>query len=142
MKFPQSFPLCNRENCPQAAQCLRRKAWDAIDANVQWPVLSIANPLLTATDGHCPSFKPAQPVTMARGFRNTLSKMPHGKVGLAAAKITNLFCESNYYKMRRGDRPITPREQEQIARIFKNCGAPESIVFDEYYEDYLWLTEE
>lgn len=141
MKFPQSFPLCNRENCPQAAQCLRRLAWDGITPDVEWPILFIVNPLHTATDGHCPSFKLAQPVIMARGFRNMLSQMPHGKVGTVASLLSASHSQRTYYKMRNGERPLTPAEQEEVVAVLTKCGAPQPITFDESYEDYLWTSE-
>lgn len=140
MKFPQSFPLCNRENCPQAAQCLRRMAWDGIE-DTECPTLFIVNPLLTATDGHCPSFHQAQTVKIARGFRNALAKMPHGGVSKVAGALSSVYGERAYYKMRRGDRPLTPLEQEQITATLKRFGAQEPIVFDSYNEDYVWQAD-
>lgn len=140
MKFPQSFPLCNRENCPQAAQCLRRMAWDGIE-DTECPTLFIVNPLLTATDGHCPSFHQAQPVKTARGFRNALAKMPHGGVGKVAGALSKVYGLRAYYKMRCGEHPLTPHEQEQVADALKRFGAQEPIIFDNYYDDYVWQTD-
>ena len=39
------------------------------------------------------------------------------------------------------EHPLTPLEQEQVADALKRFGAQEPIIFDNYYDDYVWQTD-
>ena len=48
------------------------------------------------------------------------------------------FGRRTYYRIRKGERLLTPSEQQRILNILKNCGATHLQNFDAYVEDYDW----
>ncbi|MBR1446951.1 MAG: hypothetical protein IJ586_07715 [Alloprevotella sp.] len=42
------------------------------------------------------------------------------------------------YKMRKGNRALTPEEQTLVAHVLAEHGAPQPVEFDGYEERYLW----
>ena len=52
--------------------------------------------------------------------------------------IVATFGMNMYYRMRRGERLITPTEQEAIYQMLEQQGITTRPEFDAYVEDYLW----
>ena len=52
--------------------------------------------------------------------------------------IIATFGMNMYYRMRRGDRLITPTEQEAIYQMLEQQGVTARPEFDAYVEGYLW----
>jgi len=48
------------------------------------------------------------------------------------------FGRRTYYRIRKGERLLTPSEQQRILNILKNYGATHLQNFDAYVEDYDW----
>ena len=44
----------------------------------------------------------------------------------------------HYYRVRNGERALSPAEQQNIINILKECVVTFSIEFDSYFEDYYW----
>ena len=47
-------------------------------------------------------------------------------------------CERYYYHCRKGERPISPEEQQRIARVFKAVGIGTKPKFDHYEYAVAW----
>lgn len=136
--IPTDFRRCVASGCAAAERCLRYQAYEAsteTDASFWCINPKSAKP----EEGEaCPHFCSAEKVRMARGFKQAMLSVPYGNVGNICREISQHFCERNYYHMRRGDRPITPREQQIIADALAKYGASTPIEFDAYYYDFLW----
>ena len=52
--------------------------------------------------------------------------------------IVAKFGMNMYYRMRRGERLITPTEQEELYQLLEQQGVKTRPEFDAYVEDYLW----
>ena len=52
--------------------------------------------------------------------------------------LMSYFGRRTYYRIRKGERLLTPSEQQRILNILKNCGATHLQNFDAYVEDYDW----
>ena len=52
--------------------------------------------------------------------------------------IVATFGMNMYYRMRRGERLITPTEQEEIYQLLEKKGINTRPEFDAYEEGYLW----
>ena len=50
----------------------------------------------------------------------------------------SFFGRRTYYRVRKGERLLTPSEQQRILTILKNCGVTHPQDFDVYVEDYDW----
>lgn len=136
--IPDHFRRCVAEGCAAAEVCLRYQAYK--DSTEQDESFWVINPKAAHPEAGtaCPHYASAAKVRMARGFKHALLSVPHGNVKRIAEEISSHFCQRNYYNIRRGDRPMTPAEQEIIATVLEKYGARTPIEFDAYYDDYLW----
>lgn len=136
--IPNDFRRCVVDGCPAVATCLRHVAYD--ESTEADKSIWVINPKSARPDEGtaCPHYCSAAKVRMARGFKLALLSVPHGNVKRICDEISQHFCQCNYYHMRRGDRPMTPAEQQFIAEVLERYGARTPIEFDSYYDDYLW----
>lgn len=135
---PDNFSLCFKTDCATADKCLRSLATRNI--NKEKVNLSIINPLLANPAGEksCAYFRKAEQVRVAYGFRQALAKIEAGKVRSVRSAIQRLVCQRNYYYLSRGEKPIYPKMQQQIANIFSQHGLPLPIEFDRYEWQHNW----
>ena len=135
--IPVNYTLCIKRDCPKAAMCLRYKATLMIPADVmKWSILSPA--YLAQTEGECPHYRSAEKVKYARGFVRMMSALTVNQAHVVKDNIVATFGMNMYYRMRRGDRLITPTEQEAIYQMLEQQGVTARPDFDAYVEDYLW----
>ena len=136
-EVPTSYTLCIKGDCPKADACLRHKATLMMPADVQkWNILSPA--YLAQTEGECPHYRSAEKVKYARGFVRMMSALTVKQAHVVKDSIVATFGINMYYRMRRGDRLITPTEQEAIYQMLEQQGVTTRPDFDAYVEDYLW----
>ena len=50
----------------------------------------------------------------------------------------NRFGRRTYYRVRKGERPLSPDEQKSMLNILKQCGINDPGKFDAYFEAYDW----
>ena len=134
---PTNYILCLKGDCPKAAMCLRHKATLMMQAEVQtWSILSPA--YLAQVEGECPHYSSTEKVQYARGFVQMMSSLTVKQANAMKDGIVSKFGMNMYYRMRRGDRLITPTEQESIYQLLEQQGVVNRPDFDTYVEDYLW----
>lgn len=138
---PASYAHCFRTDCASAETCLRALA--ARDLNDRENTVRIVNPRLAdpAGKGACSFFHEAKIVQVAYGFMNMLKQIPSGRIGAVRAAIARMSSDRTYYLLRRGDKPISPTKQKEIARILAAYGAPKPVRFDRYEEQINWFTD-
>ena len=137
VEVPTSYTLCIRRECPKAETCLRHVATLMIPADVmKWSILSPA--YLAQMEGECPHYRSAEKVKYARGFVRMMSAMTVQQAHAFKGDIIAAFGINMYYRMRRGERLITPTEQEAIYQMLEKQGVTTRPEFDAYVEDYLW----
>ena len=134
---PTNYILCLKGDCPKAAMCLRHKATLMMQADVQtWSILSPA--YLAQVEGECPHYSSTEKVQYARGFVQMMSSLTVKQANAMKDGIVSKFGMNMYYRMRRGDRLITPTEQESIYQLLEQQGITTRPEFDAYEKDYLW----
>ena len=134
---PTNYTLCIKGDCPKAATCLRHRATQMMQADVQrWSILSPA--YLVQIEGECPHYRSAEKVRYARGFVQMMSALTVKQAHVVKDSIVATFGMNMYYRMRRGERLITPTEQEAIYQLLEQQGITTRPEFDAYVEDYLW----
>ena len=134
---PTNYTLCTKSNCPKAATCLRHKATQMMSAEVRtWSILSPA--YLVQMEGECPHYRSAEKVLFARGFARMMSALTVTQAHMVKDCIVAKFGMNMYYRMRRGERLITPTEQEELYQLLEQQGVKTRPEFDAYVEDYLW----
>lgn len=136
-EVPTNYILCLKGDCPKAAMCLRHKATLMMQADVQtWSILSPA--YLAQVEGECPHYSSTEKVQYARGFVQMMSSLTVKQANAMKDGIVSKFGMNMYYRMRRGDRLITPTEQESIYQLLEQQGITTRPEFDAYEKDYLW----
>lgn len=137
LQVPYDYPLCLNNQCPQAATCLRQIVErDVSDSVKYWVVLS---PKHQATlTGDCPYYRCNAKVSYAKGFMNILDSLPRKQFEDVTALLISHFSQRTYYRIRKGERLLSPSEQRQVLNILKRCGATGKQEFDGYVEDYEW----
>ena len=74
----------------------------------------------------------------ALGITHLLDNLPHASALEVRTRLISYFGKNMYYRMKRKERYIAPREQMAIAKMFKNCGITKKAVFDEYFNLFDW----
>ena len=136
-KVPNNFTLCIKGDCPKSANCLRHVAVAMMPAEMQkWSIISPA--YLAQMEGECPLYRSAEKVQYARGFVRMMSALTVQQANAVKGNIIATFGMNMYYRMRRGERLITPTEQEEIYQMLEKQGVTTRLEFDAYEKDYLW----
>ena len=135
MKIPFNYPLCARTECPKAKECLRHVALtECEDAQV-----TIFNPkFLETSENGCKHYTSTQKVRYAKGMKKVMGELPYKIHERAVTALSLHFSERSYYRIRKGERPLSPDEQKAVRQIIARLGFSEEWDFDAYEEDYLW----
>lgn len=135
--IPFNYALCLKRECPKAATCLRQLVERQIPDNVEyWTIISPK--YQTTLEGDCPHYRSDTKNSYARGLKNMLDNMPYSQMKDVVSHLMNLFGRRSYYRVRNGERQLSPEEQKSIQNILKRCGVTEPQKFDAYIEDYAW----
>lgn len=135
--MPSQYSFCLNHQCPKATTCLRQLAEQSITNEVKyWSVISPKH--LATLKGDCPYYRSSQKVRYAKGFIAILGELPHKQMEVVISRLIGHFNQRTYYRVRKGERPLSPSEQRSVLRIIKNCGTTKALEFDAYYEDYDW----
>lgn len=134
---PSGYTMCLNRECLKAATCLRQMAEQSAPADiVRWNVISPK--YLANLEGTCSHYRSSQKVRYAKGFTKMLENLPHKQMRIAISQLTNYFGRTHYYRVRKGERLLSPTDQQKILNLFKNCGASHPQEFDKYVEEYNW----
>lgn len=136
-KVPHEYPVCLNRQCPKAAHCLRQIVEQNLPDNIK--IWSYVRTRQAASPDHdCPFFRNSKKVRYAKGLLDTFSNLPRKQIQEIYSCLTTYFCERTYYRIRKGERTLSPSEQELFKDIFKQCGITTPLVFDAYFEDFEW----
>ena len=136
-QIPFDYPLCLNERFPQADGCLRQLSVESMPAEKDcWSIISPKR--LATIKGDCPFFRSSRKVRYAKGFMNILDNLPYNQRRSIIVSLIAYFGQRTYYRSRKGERLLTPDEQQAVLNIIKRHNATTSQEFDGYEEDYLW----
>ena len=96
------------------------------DETAYWQIISPRH--LASLKGTCPYYRPNKKVRYAAGFVSLLESLP----------LMRHFSRRTYYRVRKGERPLSPSEQQVVLNALKRCGVKEPKGFDAYFEEYDW----
>lgn len=131
---PTYYDMCIANECSKASTCLRHLALPMTEEKR----IRIFNPRMLDTTGNCPHYVKAEKVSLAKGFRIMMEKLPYNLHRRAVSSLMSYFSERTYYRIRKGDRLLSPEEQKAVRSIIDRLGYTEPWEFDAYVEDYLW----
>lgn len=101
-------------------------------------VLRLLNPTLCTRDGACPYFRDSAPVTYARGFTGMQSRMFPAQYQQFMSILMSHFGRNPYFERRRGEFPLSPKEQRIVLNALRRVGVTEELRFDHYEESVNW----
>ena len=134
---PYHYPMCLNRECTKADSCLRQIVEQNAPAEVQqWTIISPR--YMAELKGDCPHYRSSQKVRFAKGFMNILENLPHKQMRQVISQLIGQFGQRTYYRIRKGERLLSPAEQRQVLSILKYNGANQSQEFDGYIEEYDW----
>lgn len=132
-----SYLVCFIDTCPLHEQCLRWLVGCHADtAPLSHVAVNPRNPKMGRED--CPMYREKKRVVMKRGLTQMYHEMPGYMEHDIRHALIHLFTRKAYFQMRRGDRLITPAEQQQIADTCRRHGWTAPIVYDAEEEAYYW----
>lgn len=136
-KVPYQYSLCLDRQCPKASTCLRQVAeQNAPDDLYAWSIIRPSH--LESLKGDCPYFTPCEKTRFAKGFIGILNNLPHKQMLEIISYLMEHFGRRTYYRVRKGERPLSPAEQRQVLSILKRHGVAHPKEFDTYFEDFDW----
>lgn len=136
-KVPYNYTLCLRRECTKAATCLRQLVEQEVTESTQY--LVIINPKYQATlTGDCPYYRSSTKARFAKGFIKLLDNLPNNQVRKIIPLLIGQFSRRTYYRIRKGERLLSPAEQKIVLNILKRCGVTGEQEFDAYVEEYEW----
>lgn len=137
MQIPFDYVLCLNDMCPKADICLRWVA--AQNVTKETKKITIVNPQSIAEqEGECEHFRSCTKVLFAKGFMALINGLTQLQLPNVTSALIRRFSQRTYYRIRKGERLLSPQEQKEVIAIFRRYGANDPITFDQYIEDYDW----
>lgn len=135
--IPYAFTICLKRECSLAGNCLRQIAEQLLPLEIV--KINILNPKhVESLPGDCPYYKSADKERYAKGFIQLLEKLPQKQARCLTNALINSFGRKNYYRIRKGERLLSPSEQECIRKTLKTCGIGQPLTFDAYVDTFTW----
>ena len=135
---PRGWALCFNSECAMREGCLRFKAGEL--APEEMTVCPCVTPK-ALKDGECRHFVPTEKVEFARGFRHIYDQvLKQDFTPLRKTMTAMLHGKRYYYEYLRGERRLSPEEQQDIRDLFARKGYTESVCFDAYEEAFDFKT--
>lgn len=100
--------------------------------------ITAAEPHPLYPDGACPYFRDSAPVTYARGFTGMQSRMFPAQYQQFMSILMSHFGRNPYFERRRGEFPLSPKEQRIVLNALRRVGVTEELRFDHYEESVNW----
>lgn len=140
---PKDYLYCfGAEACPRSATCLHAMAARLLSESGETNprIVRSVNPNLARQAATpCPFYRDNTPVRYARGMTHLFDDVPMKSGKVVRRKVMGCFsCESYFYLSRRGERLITPSEQQSIEAVFRSAGLEKGPIFDSYEDGLLW----
>lgn len=135
-EVPGSYAHCISRDCPMAAHCLRALAWEALPQKIR--SVQVLNPAQVTADASCPFYRSAEQETYARGFTGMQRKMFPEQYFRFSSRLMAQFGRNPYFERRRGERPLSPKEQQTVRAALKHAGVSPDLDFDAYEERTNW----
>ena len=133
---PGNYPVCLHDDCPQAGACLHQLAYQPLQE--QCHILRLLNPRQCTKDGQCPHYRDSAPVRYARGFTGMQKQMYPGQYDIFKSTQVSQFGRNPYFERRKGERPLSPHEQEIVRRALRKAGVTAQLDFDSYEDSVCW----
>lgn len=133
----EKYLVCYYAECAKADRCLRRMLADYVPPTRR-VVESVNAGYVKAHKGKCEYFRSAELITMYKGMKAFYNEIPEQKAKLIRYALTRHFGNSSYYRLRNGERLITPDVLRYIQNVCTTNDWNEPLHFDEEVAAYNW----
>lgn len=137
-EVPKNFVHCYQANCTLSERCLRYQAAHHVPSNKR-KVLAINPSHSLKVDGQqCPEFLTDKSIQYAYGMSQVFEGLPYQKAKAIKNEIIELIGKTQFYRMKRKEIRISPKQQECFEEVFLKHGITVKPKFDCYIEGHLW----
>ena len=132
---PRGYQLCFNAAWPMRETCLRWNAGTKVTPEKKWgPAIY---PTALEADGTCQFFHKMEPKRMAWGFDKLFyNVLVRDDQTLRKDLKLYLGGKTHFYRCNRGDRLLTPEQQQWIIERFQRAGYTRDLEFDGYVTTY------
>ena len=129
---------CFNAECPRAAECIRFisakfKPDDVTAGNAVFPDANLHGP--------CTHFKRVRQFKAAWGLTHLYDQVRHSDVHTLKFAVMDIVGNrTTYYRVHRGERHLTPEQQEQVKQLFAKYGYEEPT-YDHYAQEIGFVYE-
>lgn len=134
---PTYYALCQNEKCTKTDSCLRYLAHQSMPHTVAFYHV-VNSKHIQKQHSECSYYRCNTPQQYAKGFIALLNRMPYKEMTLFQEKMMKHFSKTTYYRMRKGEKLISPAEQQYISKLIRNVSKSMDCSFDEYVVNYAW----
>lgn len=92
--------------------------------------------IVCLNESNCKYFLENKKAKIAYGMKSSFEEVKAKDIANMRKELIQHFGHTYYYERRNGKMPITPEDQEYIAKLFNSYGY--EITFDEIREETLW----
>ena len=136
-EVPPSWPLCFCDECPRHDECLHFLAGQYAPDRLTW------GPAVYPMACHnrtCPHFKETRVIRAAYGFKPLYRHVLHEDYQTLRGQImAYLGSYRTYYRYNKGERKLTPEQQEHILGLVRRYVDDDDLHF-EHYQDIVDFT--
>ena len=129
-EVPNGWQLCFCDGCPRHADCLRYVAGQQVPDSLTW-----GNAVYPSAyrNGNCRHFKQIRVIHAAYGFAPLFREVKQKNYTPLREKMkTYLGGHGTYYRYNRGERLLTPEQQQWILDLFARYGYKDGLAFEHY----------
>lgn len=135
-QVPYYWTYCFLSDCPRREACMRYQA--GLRVPEEKTELQCVLPRVLQME-KCPQYLPIRKVRTAYGFTNIFREVKEKDLKAMKKELASyLGCKSTFYNYRKGERPITPQQQEWISEMFRRYGYTGELQYDKYKETYVF----
>lgn len=133
-----SWMYCFNADCPRTAECIRFisvkfKPDDVTAGNAVFPDANLHGP--------CTHFKRVRQFKAAWGLTHLYDQVRHSDVHTLKFAVMDIVGNrTTYYRVHRGERHLTPEQQEQVKQLFAKYGYEEPT-YDHYAQEIGFVYE-
>lgn len=135
--IPSAYSICEKADCPKAAHCLHQIAYAPL--RKQESYLHLINPDFCKPGDSCPFYQSSEPVRYAYGFAHFQQEMLPRQYTTFCAILRNHYGRTAFYDRRRGDKPLSPKEQALVLQTARSVGVTLQLQFSRYEERINWF---
>lgn len=138
LELPVGFLHCFNASCEFASSCVRYQAGCMIP-KTRSAVMAV-NPILASSEEKCSEFLSDESILYcAYGIDHLYDNLLYTVAVDIKRQLLSAWGKNMYYRFKRREKPLTPKDQEFVYGIFKEHGVKEKPRFDYYEENYKWM---